>query len=301
MRHIHEITSLSQLDYLDSFSIQATSEEGSILWKRRFPHLLIQAYYAANDSFILIKNSRTITNSPSSYVEDVQLLTASEEVENHVLLALLHAPQTPNLPLLDHVDLPDHVDHVDHPFPSPIWPVIKPNTTRPFPKPRLPHEPHVPSWSEQFVVFLVISAFILLLYYFYRWCESFFTDPEDYTEQKTPLSDLKYHGDIHSNEPAKVCLPGQDSVESSIALSSTELEPTKQSSSQVLEPTDSVLFNTTTTDLTHFNFVPLKDYSLPLRTGLYRQEFVVCFYLSFYHSIGTDSSWLWCIRCCLPF
>ena len=278
MRHIHEITSLSQLDYIDSFSIQATSDEGSILWKRRFPHLLIQAYYATNDSFILIKNSRTITNSPSSYVEDVQLLTASEEVENHVLLALLHAPQTPHLPLLDHIDLHDHPDLPDHPFPfpSPVWPVIKPNTTHPFPKPHIPHVSHVPSWSEQFVIFLVISTFILLLYYIYRWCESFFTDPEDYTEQIAPLPELKYPRDIQSNELPKISLSGQDSIESSIALSSTELEPTKQSSSsQVLEPTDSVLFNTTTTDLTHFNFVPLKDYSLPLRTGLYRQEFIV--------------------------
>ena len=122
----------------------------------------------------------------------------------------------------------------------------------------------------------LLYAFILLLYYIYRWCESFFTDPEDYTEQIAPLPELKYPRDIQSNELPKISLSGQDSVESSIALSSTELEPTKQSSSsQVLEPTDSVLFNTTTTDLTHFNFVPLKDYSLPLRTGLYRQEFIV--------------------------
>lgn len=271
MRHIHEISSIAQLDYPDSFSIQAIGDEGSILWKRRFPHLVIQSYYASNDSFILIKNSRTITNTPSSYMEGVHLIsTGEEEVENHILLALLHSPQsTPQIPLLDHVE--------QLPYPSsPIWPVIQRNKTINLHFHNHTHVTNTLSTTEQLFVFVFISVFIFIMYYLFKWVESLYADPDEFTQ--TPNDETLQGFDLNipyaNGLPQGVAEPITGHLGDAFSIS-TDKGPSQEVTPH---PEDDIVLKTTTTDLTHFSFVPLKGYNLPLRTGLYKQEFIVCFY-----------------------
>ena len=256
MRHIHEISSISQLDYPDSFSIQATDEAGSILWKRRFPNLVIQAYYANNDSFILIKNSRTITNSPSSYMEGVKLITkGEEEVENHILLALLHSPQpSSSVPLLD---------HVDEIQPSPVWPVIQRNTTTEYIYPIPPPRPL--SIYEQSFILLFIVVFVVVMYYAFKWFESFYSDPEEvssHTPLEFPTTNTLINGVLLSpKEP----LPGEQESGEENKPEPSPAEPIQQVQMDVL----------LRTDLNNCMYIPLNGFNLPIRTGLYQEEFAV--------------------------
>lgn len=263
MRHIHEISSISQLDYPDSFSIQATDDSGSILWKRRFPNLVIQAYYANNDSFILIKNSRTITNNPSSYMEGVKLITkGEEEVENHILLALLHSPQPPSsVPLLDHIDaIP----------PSPVWPLMERNQTVPFDKPVQPQR-HLSMYEQAFILSFIV-VFVFIMYYAFKWFESVYSDPEETDSSSLQLTNTNQliDGVLNSRSVTPQLGPAVDpdltEKSKDFSLGNSSLNGSQ------LSYVESLL----RADPNNLLYIPLNGFNLPIRTGLYQGEFVVC-------------------------
>lgn len=103
MRHLTEVRDIPDLVYTDDYSIRALDESGATLWTKRFPHMLMQTYYASNRSFIMIRNVHSVTTGDHSLTEGLNLLTmGAQPAENHVLLALLFSPTShPSIPLLE--------------------------------------------------------------------------------------------------------------------------------------------------------------------------------------------------------
>lgn len=103
MRHLTEVRDIPDLVYTDDYTIRAIDKTGSTLWTKRFPHMLMQTYYASNNSFIMIRNVHSVTAGDHSLTEGVNLLTmGTQPTENHVLLALLFSPTShSSIPLLE--------------------------------------------------------------------------------------------------------------------------------------------------------------------------------------------------------
>lgn len=174
MRHIDEVAHISDLVFTDAFSVQALGLDGSELWSTTFPNMLIQGYFAFNDSFVFIRNSRSLTADQEVITDGVKLLPGGDQqVDNHVLLALLFSPvgAHPQLPLLSSLPA-EEIERIPAKgvTSSDVWPITKSNLSEGFPSLPLYHgRPREHSFGHDSVILLAMLGCVFLLYLLYRW------------------------------------------------------------------------------------------------------------------------------------
>ena len=183
MRHLTEVRDIPDLVYTDDYSIRALDENGATLWTKRFPHMLMQTYYASNRSFIMIRNVHSVTTGDHSLTEGLNLLTmGAQPAENHVLLALLFSPTShPSIPLLESKPQEDLAGRRFIPLEEvgesngTAWPLVPHNDTD-FPygrwDPPFSHDTrsvHHLTLVQELVVLLATIASGLLLVMAYKW------------------------------------------------------------------------------------------------------------------------------------
>ena len=174
IRHIDEVSHISDLIFTDAFSVQALGLDGSELWATTFPNMLIQGYFAFNDSFVFIRNSRSLTADQEVISDGVKLLPGGDQqVDNHVLLALLFSPvgNHPQLPLLPSLPA-EEIDRIPAKgvTSSDVWPITKSNLSEGFPSLPLYHgRPRDHSFGHDSVILLAMLGCVFLFYLLYRW------------------------------------------------------------------------------------------------------------------------------------
>lgn len=174
IRHIDEVAHISDLIFTDAFSVQALGLDGSELWTTTFPNMLIQGYFAFNDSFVFIRNSRSLTADQGVISDGVKLLPGGDQqVDNHVLLALLFSPvgNHPQLPLLSSLPA-EEIDRIPAKgvTSSDVWPITKSNLSEGFPSLPLYHgRPRDHSFGHDSVILLAMLGCVFLFYLLYRW------------------------------------------------------------------------------------------------------------------------------------
>lgn len=216
MRHLTEVRDIPDLVYTDDYSIRALDENGATLWTKRFPHMLMQTYYASNRSFIMIRNVHSVTTGDHSLTEGLNLLTmGAQPAENHVLLALLFSPTShPSIPLLESKPQEDLAGRRFIPLEEvgesngTAWPLVPHNDTD-FPygrwDPPFSHDTrsvHHLTLVQELVVLLATIASGLLLVMAYKWAEHWYGG-DDKPAEAVQVGFAKSHAPL----PVEVSFP----------------------------------------------------------------------------------------------
>ena len=250
IRHIDEVSHISDLIFTDAFSVQALGLDGSELWATTFPNMLIQGYFAFNDSFVFIRNSRSLTADQEVISDGVKLLPGGDQqVDNHVLLALLFSPvgNHPQLPLLPSLPA-EEIDRIPAKgvTSSDVWPITKSNLSEGFPSLPLYHgRPRDHSFGHDSVILLAMLGCVFLFYLLYRWATWLF--------QRYLPKDAVGEAEAHAAIPVSF-------REVATPMSTSTSTPTPPSPSP---------------DMASMRVIHVSGGDIPVCTGLYHQDFEV--------------------------
>ena len=294
MRHIKEVSHVSDLVFTDAFSVQALSEDGSEMWSTTFPNMLIQGYFAFNDSFVFIRNSRSVTADQQVITDGVNLLPGGgQKVENHVVLALLFSPVRthPQFPLLSNLPI-EEIDRIPAKgvTSSDTWPITRRNLSDLFPFSPLPvyqGNSRGHSFGHDSVIVLAMLGIVFILYLIYRWATWFLQQSLPREQEHTSPLAAELLSSPYPMPLSKAVIPEvEEELESPAIVSPSN--PALSAESAVSIPVSSADFkeqpanvfagsssSALTSDLASLYVIHSQYGDIPVCTGLYRQDFKV--------------------------